>query len=191
MLRRRQHAAHDAVDQQRHQNGREGELDFRHTHDEGIDQPALVAGDQAQRDADDHRQHDAGEADQQRDAAAIEDGGEHVTAEIVGAQQIARIALGLPERRQLGIQQVQRRHVERIVRRHQRREHRGQDHHQRDDAGDDGHRRFQETVEDVAVQRALQAIAESRHGLVALVRHRAAHQLAPFALSMRRRGSTT
>ena len=60
----RQRNARDTVDQQRDQDGREGQLNVGHAHDERIDRAADVAGDQSQRDADQHRQHHGADTDQ-------------------------------------------------------------------------------------------------------------------------------
>ena len=50
----RDQAAHDAVDQQRHQDRRKGELDVGDAHDHGVDGAAEVAAHQAERDAQHH-----------------------------------------------------------------------------------------------------------------------------------------
>jgi hypothetical protein len=55
---------HNAVDQQRRQDGRKGELDVGNAHDEAVNAAAGIAGAQAQREAYGHRQQHRGDADQ-------------------------------------------------------------------------------------------------------------------------------
>ena len=51
-----------------------------------VDPAAVVAGEGAERDADQHRQQRGHRADQQRRAAAVDQRGQHVAAEVVGAE---------------------------------------------------------------------------------------------------------
>ena len=81
---------HDAVDEERDQDRREGELHIRDAHDDRIDAPARIARDEAERDADRAAEQDAEDADQQRDAQAVEDRRPQIAALIVGAEQEAR-----------------------------------------------------------------------------------------------------
>ena len=56
-----------------------------------------------------------------RDARAVKDGAQEVAALRVGAEQEARVAAIEPERRQVGIEHVEAREVEGVLRRDQRR----------------------------------------------------------------------
>ncbi len=55
--------------------------------DEDIDYAAVEAGDTAEDDAEDEAERDADQADGERDAGAVDDAGEHVAAELIGAEQ--------------------------------------------------------------------------------------------------------
>ena len=58
-------------------------------HEDGIDGAARVARDEADDGADHHRHGDDEEAGVERDTRAVEDAGENVAAEVVGAQWVA------------------------------------------------------------------------------------------------------
>src|SRR5690606_97756 len=147
----RQQTARNAVDQQRDEDGGEGKLDIGNTHDDAVDAAAGIAADQAQRDADHQREHDGGQAHQQGDARAIQDGGQHVAALVVGAQQEPWIAIDRPGGRDIGVQQVEGGQVEGVVGGYQGREQRTQADQQCNDRRDDGRGRTAEAVENVAV----------------------------------------
>ena len=81
----------DAVDQQRDQDRREGELHVGDAHDERVDAAAEVAGEEAER----RRRAPATNSteampDAERDARAVHDGRQHVAALVVGAEQVVR-----------------------------------------------------------------------------------------------------
>jgi hypothetical protein len=82
---------------------------------------AVPAADIAGRDAERHAEHgsegDGGEAHDERDAAAVDDGREDVAALVVGAEQeLGRAAL-LPDRRGEGVHQAEAGRIERVMRR--------------------------------------------------------------------------
>ena len=52
-----------------------------------VDEPAEVARRQADHGADDDREHGGDDADDERDPGAVGDAHQHVTAEVVGAEQ--------------------------------------------------------------------------------------------------------
>ena len=64
---------HDAVDEERDEDRRKGELHIRDAHDDRIDPPSRITRDETQGDADRAAEQDAEEADEQRDAQAVED----------------------------------------------------------------------------------------------------------------------
>ncbi|MEY9701707.1 hypothetical protein ABIE71_004450 [Bradyrhizobium diazoefficiens] len=63
-----------------------------------VDRAAEIAGHQAERDAERTGEDHAGHADGERDTHAVEDGGEHVAALLVGAEQERALAVGGPQR---------------------------------------------------------------------------------------------
>ena len=69
---------------------------------------------------------------QQRDPRAVHEGREHVAALVVGAEQVLRRAALHPRRRQRRIAQLERRQVERVVRRDPAGEHGAEDADERD-----------------------------------------------------------
>ena len=90
--------------------------------------------------------------DDERDARAVEDGGKHVAALIVRSQQKAPVAVGSPDRRQMGIEQTEVPQIEGVVRRdpwrecrreHDREGHQGRDH---------GHLRMEERIDEVVIE---------------------------------------
>ena len=87
--------------------------------------PPLVAGEQPERNADGSLDGDGEHADGERDARAIEDRAQEIAPLRVGAEQEARIAPLAPPGRKLGIEHVEAREIERIVRGDEGRQHRG------------------------------------------------------------------
>ena len=57
-------------------------------HQQGVDLAAEIAGDHADDDADERGDDDAHEADQQCDACAVDQPGEHIAPEMVGAEYV-------------------------------------------------------------------------------------------------------
>ena len=115
----------------RHHQGRERELDVGGAGDEAVACRPLIAGEQTERNADRSLDGDGEHADGERDARAVEDGAQEIAALRVGAEQKARIAALAPPGRKLGIEHVEAREIERIVRRDERREQRGKRDHRR------------------------------------------------------------
>ena len=131
----------NAADQQRHEDGREGDEHVGDAHDDAVDHTAEITGDQAEHDAEGGGEQHRADADQHRDAQAEQDDRDEVAALIVGAEQEARIAAIHEGRRNFHVHQRIGRDVARI----HRRDHRGEDHQDKHDRqneeGDhDGHR---------------------------------------------------
>ena len=84
----RQDGARDAIDQERDQDCRKRQLDVGGAHDEGVEPSAAIARDEPQADAQHDRERDRSDPDEQRNARAEHDGGEHVAALVVGTEQI-------------------------------------------------------------------------------------------------------
>ena len=132
------HHLQRAADQRRHR-----QRDQHHRHreprrddvaDDRIDTAAVVAGQHAERGADDAGDDGRDDADDQRHAGAEQQPAQVVAAELVGAQDVFPAALVVPDRRDQAARHVLR---IRIVRREPRREDRGQ-HDQAEDDGADG-----------------------------------------------------
>ena len=87
-------AAHDAVDQQRDQDRRKGELHVGDAHDDRVDRAAEIAAEQAERDAEHHR-HARTEAKPtiERHARAVHDRRQDVAALVVGAERERPVAV--------------------------------------------------------------------------------------------------
>jgi hypothetical protein len=81
-----QAGAEDGDDDEGHQDAGEGEHDVDHAHHGGVHELAVVARQQAEDHADGGGDGDRDQADRERDAGAVEDAGEDVAAELVGAQ---------------------------------------------------------------------------------------------------------
>ena len=85
------------------QQRRKGQQDIAAPHDDGVGQPTLVAGDEAQGDADDDGDdHDHQSADQRR-PSAVNNTGKDVTARLVAAQPVGRRGLGQDLGQVLGV----------------------------------------------------------------------------------------
>ena len=117
----RQHAAGNAIDQQRHQNGRKAQQYIRHPHDGRIHDATHEPAKQTQRDAHDRRQRHAGKAHDQRQAQPVKDRGVKIARLLIRAQKIAGIAAFDPCRGQFAVQQEQLRNVIGVLRCQQRR----------------------------------------------------------------------
>ena len=120
----RQDGARNAIDQERDQDCRKRQLDVGGAHDEGVEPSATIARDEPQADAQHDRERDRSDPDEQGDARAEHDGGEHIAALIVGAEQIfglgALHAVGRCQR----VGQVECGEVEGVMRRNPGREER-------------------------------------------------------------------
>ena len=88
----RDHHLVDAFAENGHQNERDQDggkrqLNIDEPHQTGIDRPAEISGDHAERRA--NHEGDAGghDADEQAQAQAVENGGQHVTTLVIGPQQ--------------------------------------------------------------------------------------------------------
>jgi len=67
---------------------RKGEDEVHHPHHDGVDSAPVVPGNQPQRDPEAQGQKHRRDADRQRDPASVDDAGEHVASELVGAEQV-------------------------------------------------------------------------------------------------------
>ena len=184
---------HDAVDEQRDQDGREGQLHVGDAHDDGVDASAGIAGQQAERDAERSPRAPRRERRSAGKRAGRRGWPKEVAALVVGAEQKARIAALHPARRDIGVDAGSRcAGSNGFVRRDQRRQQR-----RRRSAGatisgrDHRHRRARKLATDVAVGRraARAAGAASAAAAAALMRHGVGHGQAPPRLT-RSRGST-
>ena len=100
-----QHGVEQAGAEDRHedecqQQAGEAQDQIHDAHDDDIDPAAEIAGEEAEDDAAHHRDGDHHRADQQRIAGAIDEAREQVTANRVGAEDVAGVAAGLPDRGQ-------------------------------------------------------------------------------------------
>jgi hypothetical protein len=93
-----EHRFDDAVDQQRNQDGRKRKLHIGNPHDQAVDGAAEIAGDQSERDAERSRERDAENADNQRNAQAVDNGGKNIAALFVRAEQERVLAIRGPQR---------------------------------------------------------------------------------------------
>jgi hypothetical protein len=110
-------------------------------HDEGLGAAAEIGGARAERCAEHQRDAAGGDADLDRDAQAVEDGGEKIAPLRVGAEPMHVAAGADMAGRAARIHQHQRGEVVRVLRRDQRGEQRQQrDHH------DHGERHHRDTV---------------------------------------------
>ena len=124
---RRQRSPRNAEDEQRHQQDGKGQLHVGQAHDERIHPATPIAGQHTETDTDEHRQQHGDAPDQHRHAQAVEDGREHVPALIVRPQPVGTTRDARLARTGEGVEQVQRRRVERVLRSQPRGQH-GQQH---------------------------------------------------------------
>ena len=110
-----EHRFGDAVDQQRDQNGGKRKLHVGDAHDQAVDGAADITGDQPQDDTERAREQHAKHANRQRYPQTIENGGEHVAALFVGAEQERALPVGRPERRDPRIHQLKLCRIERVL----------------------------------------------------------------------------
>ena len=82
--------------------------------------PPGIATNKPQRDADRRLNHHSENADRQGDARAVKDGAQEVAALRVGAEEKARVAAFGPERWQVGVEHIEARQVEGVLRRDHR-----------------------------------------------------------------------
>ena len=136
-----QRDARHAVDEKRDQDGGEGELHVGDAHQDRVEPPAEVAGEQPEEHAEHHREQHRGEADRERDAGPVQDRRQHVPALVVGAERVGALAALDPGGRLERRVQVKRRDVERILGRDPGREHRTAHADEREQCGHDGDRR--------------------------------------------------
>ena len=145
------HGAGHSVDQQRDEDRREAELHVGDAHDDRVDEPAEIAADEAERDADRRGKQDARATDNERGAQAEDDGREHVAAQRIGAEQVAVAHQAHGTRRQPRIDHVGDGRIVGIVGRDEIRRRCGRDDRERQESGDERDRRAKEVVEEVAV----------------------------------------
>src|SRR5262252_5739265 len=88
--------AEHARDGDGEEDERKGELHIRDAHRDVVEASREVAGEQPQANADGQRQAHGEEADQERDARAVDDAGEDVAPELVGSQEIFRASSSEP-----------------------------------------------------------------------------------------------
>ena len=149
-----EHRFGDAVDEQRDQDGGEGQLHVGDAHDQAVDGAAEIAGDQAEDDAERAGEQYAENADDKRNAQAVEDGRKYVAALLVGAEQERALAVGHPERRDPRIHQLKLRRIERVLHGEKRRQDREQEEQQRYGGRRHGEPGAAERIEHVAFERA-------------------------------------
>jgi hypothetical protein len=125
-----------------------GELHVGDAHQHGLRPPAEEAGDEAEQPADHRGQQHRAEADEERDAGAVEHARVEVAPELVRAEDVAGRARRLEARHEIAL--------DRVVRRDQG----------RGEGGDQGHRRQEEAedAERVALESADHAVSASRRG---------------------------
>ena len=117
---------------QKHRRERHPDVDeARH---DGVDEPAEIAGDEAEERADEAGEDRGNDGDEGGDTGAVDETGEDIAAEAVGAEKVQGIAARLPGRRELGVEEIL---GERVVRREEGRCERGEEERRDDDpAGD-------------------------------------------------------
>ncbi len=180
---RAQHREQD----ERHQDGREAELDVDDAHDQPVDAAAEIGRRQADRGADQHGDHGAHHADAERDAQAVEDAREHVAALVVGAEPERVARHRLAARRHAAVHDVELVKVVGVLRRDQRRRQRGDD--DQDEQRQAGQRQpARREIRNEAPERRLDlrrrpAFGRSCPTTVAMAQ--------PFASASRTRGSST
>jgi hypothetical protein len=137
---------HDGVDGERQEHEGKGELHVGDAHQHGLRPPAEEAGDEAEQPADHRGQQHRAEADEERDAGAVEHARVEVAPELVRAEDVAGRARRLEARHEIAL--------DRVVRRDQG----------RGEGGDQGHRRQEEAedAERVALESADHAVSASR-----------------------------
>jgi len=154
----------DAGEEQRDQDRGKRQHHVADPHDQRIEAAADVAGEEPEADADDERQQHRRAADEERDARAEHQRREDIAALLVGAEQVLGRAALHPRRRQHRIAQLERRQVERIVRRDDVGEQRSDEAKQRHDRGADRGRRASKRMPEVAVEKAGPATRSGRRG---------------------------
>jgi hypothetical protein len=88
-------------DREREQDEREGELQVDAAHDHGVEPAAVVAGEQPERDAEQSRGKDRGQAHRERDPRAVDDPAQDVAAQVIRAEPERGAAARVHEARRL------------------------------------------------------------------------------------------
>ena len=159
----RDDAAHHAVDQQRHQDRREGELDVGDAHDQRVDRAAEIAAEQAERDAEHHGDDHRREAhlSDRRVPYMIDDRMSRPWSSVPSGKAQSPSARQQHGRLQ-PVAEAERGRIERRVRRQHRREEGRGDDEERDRRRGHRHRRGLEAPPDVAVGHPMQPSRQGR-----------------------------
>jgi hypothetical protein len=136
--------------------------DVADPHDQRVDPAAGVAREEAEADADHERQQHRRAADEKRDPGAEHQRREDVATLLVGAEEVLGRSALHPCRRQHRVAQLERRQVERVVRRDHVGEDRGEEAQGGDGSGGDRRRRAPERMPDVTVEKARPAAGRRR-----------------------------
>ena len=78
----------DDADGEQHDG--EGEEHVHDAHDDAVEPAAVIGGDETERSAGEKRDPDREQAGDERGAIAVEDAGQHVAAELIGAEPVQR-----------------------------------------------------------------------------------------------------
>jgi hypothetical protein len=112
----------DGVDRHRQQDERERELDVGDAHEHARGPALDESGDEPKCSAHQRRQHDRAAANEQRQPRAVQDAGEKIAAELIGAEHVAGSARRLEALREIGVERIVRGEPGRAERREQRRQ---------------------------------------------------------------------
>ncbi|QTK82646.1 Hypothetical protein AT6N2_L1958 [Agrobacterium tumefaciens] len=92
-------AAHNGDEGDGQENEGHGELDIGKAHDQHIPEASVITSNKSDSDAEVDSTDDRGETDQQRNLAAGDNAGEHITSERIGAQRMGGISEGFGKAR--------------------------------------------------------------------------------------------
>ena len=118
----------------RQEDRRKGHPDIDQPGDDGIHPAADITGEQAEDGAKQAGRRGSGDGDEQGDPRAVDQPGQNIPAQIVGAEQVAGLRFLVPERRDVLQHEIL---LERVVRREERREDRGEREQQQHAAAQD------------------------------------------------------
>ncbi len=153
---------HHAVDEKRDQDGREGELDVRDPHDDGVGDPAEITRQQTEGDSQRRRECDAEKPDQQRNPQAVENGRQDVAPLLVGSEQEGRLSLRIPEWRKTAVHEFELRGIEGVLRGQQAGKQRAQKEQQRQRGRHHGELGALEACPHIAVEKSRQPRGRTR-----------------------------
>ena len=114
-----------------HEHHGQRQADRQDEVDQEIDAPAPISGGDSERRPDRARDEDRDEANQKRDPSTVDQAGEVVAAELVGAERMLPGAARIPDRRHEALAEIL---PSRVVRRQQRRQDRGEEDDEKDAA---------------------------------------------------------